>query len=130
MPDIILEAFAIEGLGWLVLAVIAAGLVRGFSGFGSAMIIMPVASSVLSPVEAVIFLVATELLGPLPNLRGALREGEVRDVGLLMLGVVIALPFGLWYLSSVDPVIFGWMVSCCVIGLLVLVMMGWRFKGS
>lgn len=129
MPEIILEALATEGLIWLVIAVFAAGLVRGFSGFGSAMIIMPVAASVLSPVEAVLFMSATELLGPLPNLPAAWRSAARRDVGLLMLGAVVALPFGLWWLSSVDPVIFGWAVSLIVLTLLVLLMMGWRYGG-
>lgn len=129
MPDALVQAFATEGLIWLLLAVCVAGLVRGFSGFGSAMIIMPVASSVLSPVEAVIFLVAAELLGPLPNLRAALREGEPRDVGILMIGAVVALPIGIAFLTIVHPDVFSWGVSFAVTILLMLVMTGWRYKG-
>lgn len=130
MPEILAQAFAYDGLIWLVLAVLVAGIVRGFSGFGSAMIIMPVASSVLSPVEAVIFLAAAEVLGPLPNLPGALRDGSRRDVGLLLAGALLALPFGLWYLSYVDPDIFGWMISFIVLVLLVFMVTGWRYRGA
>lgn len=129
MPDLLASAFQTEGLIWLVVAVCVAGLVRGFSGFGSAMIIMPVASSVLPPVEAVIFLVATELVGPLPNLRAALRDGTPLDVGYLGLGAAFALPLGLWGLTVIDPYVFGWMVSFAVLTLLVLVMSGWRYGG-
>lgn len=130
MPDALVQAFQTEGLIWLLMAVCVAGLVRGFSGFGSAMIIMPVAASVLSPVEAVIFLVAAEIIGPLPNLPAALREGTPSDVGLLALGALLALPLGLWGLSVVPQELFGWAVSICVIGLLILVMMGWRYRGA
>ncbi len=130
MPEILSSAFQTEGLIWLVLAVFIAGLVRGFSGFGSAMIIMPVASSVLSPVEAVIFLVAAELVGPLPNLRAALRDGTPRDAGLLALGALLAMPVGLWCLSIVDETVFGWIVSICVLTLLVLLITGWRYRGE
>ena len=42
MPDWASEVLAIDGLSWLLLAVCVAGTVRGFAGFGSAMIIMPV----------------------------------------------------------------------------------------
>jgi uncharacterized membrane protein YfcA len=129
MPDFVATAGSLSGLIWLVAAVFTAGLVRGFSGFGSAMIIMPVASSVLEPVQAVIFLVAAELLGPLPNLPSALRAGSPREVGRLMLGVVIALPLGLWCLTHVDPQIFGWIISAVVLVLLVLLMQGWRYPG-
>jgi uncharacterized membrane protein YfcA len=127
MPDVFSAAGSTWGLIWLVGAVIVAGLVRGFSGFGSAMIIMPVASSVLNPVGAVIFLTFAEMLGPLPNLPAALREGTPRDVGLLLIGALIALPFGLWALSAVDPLVFGWMVSLIVLALLALLMLGWRY---
>jgi uncharacterized membrane protein YfcA len=128
MPDILVEALATEGLIWLAIAVFFAGLVRGFSGFGSAMIIMPAAASVLSPIEAVLFMSATELIGPLPNLPGAWRVAARRDVALLMLGA--ALPLGVWWLSSVDPTLFGWGVSFAVFGLLILLMTGWRYRGE
>ncbi len=130
MPDVIHQAFQTEGLIWLVIAVFAAGLVRGFSGFGSAMIIMPAAAAVLSPVEALIFVSMAELLGPLPNLRDALRDGAPREVGRLMLGAILALPFGLWWLTRVDPQVFGWVVSLIVLSLLVLLMTGWRYRGT
>lgn len=130
MPDLLGPALATPGLGWLVLAVCIAGLVRGFAGFGSAMIIMPVASSVLSPVEAVVFVIAAELIGPLPNLPAAWRDGARRDVGLLGAGAVLALPFGVWALSTMDAVMFGWVVSASVIILLVLTASGWRLRGG
>jgi hypothetical protein len=130
MPDLLGPALATPGLGWLVLAVFIAGLVRGFAGFGSAMIIMPVASSVLSPVEAVVFVIAAELIGPLPNLPAAWRDGAPRDVGLLVAGAVLALPFGVWALSTMDAVVFGWGVSVSVIILLGLTASGWRLRGG
>ncbi|MFD2738848.1 sulfite exporter TauE/SafE family protein [Sulfitobacter aestuarii] len=129
MPDALGAAFQTEGLIWLVLIVCIAGLVRGFAGFGSGMIIMPVASSVLSPVEAVIFLTATELLGPLPNLPGAIRDGRAREVGLLLLGAVFVLPLGIWFLAHVAPELFGWFISVAVLAMLALLISGWRFRG-
>lgn len=130
MPDILATALATDGLIWLVLAVFVAGLVRGFAGFGSAMIIMPVASSVLAPVEAVIFLICAELVGPLPNAPAAWRDGTPREVGLLVLGAILALPIGVWALTSMDPTAFGWVVSVLVFTLLALTVSGWRLKGA
>ena len=129
MPEALSQALAVPGLGWLTLAVLVAGLVRGFSGFGSAMIIMPVASSVLSPFGAIAFLIVVELFGPLPNLPDALRNGDRRDVARLMLGAVLGLPLGLLGLSTLSPVLFGWGVSIIVIVLLILLMAGWRYQG-
>jgi uncharacterized membrane protein YfcA len=129
MPEILAEALRTEGLLWLFIAMVVAGLVRGFSGFGSAMIIMPVASSVLSPLEAIIFLVAAEVLGPLPNLPKAWRDGKPRDIGLLICGALVGLPIGLWLLSLLSPEVFGWAISGIVMVLLALIVTGWRFRG-
>jgi uncharacterized protein len=129
MGDMISTALQTDGLVWLVLVVSVAGLVRGFAGFGSAMIIMPIASSILSPVEAVIFVTAAELTGPLPNLPAALRMGQPREVGQLALGAVLALPVGLWVLVQVAPATFGWIVSGIVGLVLVLLLSGWRYRG-
>ncbi len=130
MHDVLTAAGSTSGLIWLLLSVIASGLVRGFSGFGSAMIIMPVAASVLSPVQAIIFLSTTELLGPLPNLPSALRQGSRRDIWLLLAGVVLAMPVGLVVLSAMSPDVFGWIVSGVVIALLMLLITGWRYSGT
>ena len=130
MPDLVTAALALPGLWWLVGAITAAGLVRGFTGFGSALIIMPAASSVLDPFAALAFLTVVEFWGPLPNLPAALREGERREALRLLLGAAIGLPLGLWALSLLDPAVFGWSVSVIVLILLVLVMTGWRYGGT
>lgn len=130
MPDALMAALQTDGLALLALAVVIAGLVRGFAGFGSAMIIMPVASSVLPPIEAVIFLVATELVGPLPNAPAALRAGRPLEVGRLVLGAALALPAGLWVLSLIEPEAFGWIISGIVLTLLALLLTGWRYQGT
>ncbi len=129
MPEFITTALALPGLWWLVAAIIAAGLVRGFTGFGSAMIIMPAASSVLDPFAALAILTVVEFWGPLPNLRAALREGQRREALTLLAGAAIGLPLGLWALSLLDPAVFGWSVSLVVLTLLVLLMTGWRYGG-
>jgi uncharacterized protein len=130
MLDLITAALALPGLWWLVCAITAAGLVRGFTGFGSALIIMPAASSVLDPFAALAFLTVVEFWGPLPNLRSALRTGQPTEVLRLLAGAAIGLPLGLWGLSMLDPTVFGWSVSIIVLILLSLVMTGWRYSGT
>lgn len=129
MPEALAGVVDTSGLIWLFCGVLAAGLVRGFAGFGSGMIIMPVAASVLPPVAAVTFMMMAELLGPLPNLPAAWREGAPRDVGRLMLGATLMVPIGVLCLSHMDATFFGWVVSISVAILLIILMSGWRYKG-
>ncbi|MEL6463346.1 MAG: sulfite exporter TauE/SafE family protein [Pseudomonadota bacterium] len=125
----VVEALALPGIWWLVAAIVAAGLVRGFAGFGSGMIIMAAASSVLSPFAALAFLTVVEFWGPLPNLRAALREGNLAEARWLLTGVAIGLPVGLWALSFVAPEMFGWGVSVAILVLLAALISGWRYRG-
>ena len=49
MPDILAQALATPGLFWLMVAISVAGIVRGFTGFGTALIFVPVAGIFLEP---------------------------------------------------------------------------------
>lgn len=129
MPDLLAAALALPGLWVLMVAIVVAGLVRGFTGFGSAMIIMPAAASVLDPFAALAFLTTVEFWGPLPNLPAALRTGQRRDAGRLLLGAAVGLPLGLLALSRMPPEVFGGVVSVVVLILLACVVRGWRYTG-
>ncbi len=129
MPEIFSAALALPGLGWLLTTVLIAGLVRGFAGFGSGMIIMPVASSVLDPVAALVFLTMTDLVGPLPILPRALKEGNRPDAVRLAIGAALAMPVGVLSLSYMSQETFGWVVTVAVFVLLGMLMTGWRYHG-
>ncbi len=122
-------ALATEGLGLLAAAAFVAGLVRGFSGFGTAMVYLPVAGQVLSPFAALTTLVSMDLIGPLPNIPRALREGARGDLLWLLAGTALGLPIGVWALSQVAPEIFRYGVSVVALALLVILISGLRYRG-
>ena len=111
MIELFSQALATEGLLWLVLAASVAGVVRGFSGFGTAMIFLPVAGQILSPFEALTVLMVMDLIGPLPNAPRAIRDGHPGDVARLGLGLFIAYPIGIALLAIADPNFFRYAVS-------------------
>jgi len=129
MPDPFWAALGQPGLVWLVIAAATAGVVRGFSGFGTAMVFLPVAGQVLSPVAALVALSVMDLFGPLPNVPRALRDAHRGDVLRLCAGLVVALPLGLLVLTSVAPEVFRYGVSVISLLLLVLLVLGWRYRG-
>lgn len=125
--EIFAEALATEGFGLLLAAVFAAGLARGFTGFGTAMIYMPFAGTILSPLSALITIMVFDLFGPLPNVPRALRDGSPRDVGRLAVGALFGLPVGVYLIYRIDPDLFRWMISITSLLLLTLLISGWRF---
>ncbi len=126
--DMLWQALTFEGLPVLIFAVSAAGLVRGFAGFGTAMVFVPIAALVVEPIYAILMMIIFDLFGPIALLPRAWRDGEPRDVSLLGVGAVIGLPFGVYLLTKLDPVIFRWLISALALCLLVLLASGWRYR--
>ena len=129
MPDVLAQALAVPGLGWLIAAALIAGLVRGFSGFGTAMVFLPVAGQVLPPVSAITAMIMMDIVGPLPNVPRALRDGEPGDVLRLSAGALIALPVGLALLLAIPPEVFRYTVSVLALLLVVMLIGGFRYHG-
>lgn len=126
--DFLTQAGMPSGLPWLVIAVILAGLVRGFSGFGSAMIFLPVAGRVVGPFEAILIFTVCDFFGPLPLLPKAIREGFMDEVAKLLLFCALGLPVGLWLLTVSDPALFRWVVSIATLILLAALVFGFRHR--
>lgn len=124
------EVFASDGIWFLIAGVFAAGLVRGFSGFGTGMVYLPIAAQFLSPFEALTTLIIMDLVGPLPNVPRALRDGHPRDIMRLAVGVLVALPFGVFLLGIIHPDLFRYGVSGLSLILLVILIAGYRYRGE
>ena len=122
------QALSFDGLPVLIVAAFAAGIVRGFAGFGTAMVFVPIAALVVEPIHAILIMMTFDLFGPIALLPRAWRDGEPRDVGLLGMGAIIGLPFGIYLLTRLDPIVFRWLISLLALGLLVLLASGWRYR--
>lgn len=128
--DAITEAFAIEGLWWICLGAVLAGIVRGFTGFGTAMVYLPFAGVVLSPVGALLSLVCMDIFGPLPLVPNALRKGHPRDIAFLGIGMIVMLPIGIYLLGQMEGTTYRYIVSVATLIALFLLLSGFRYKGA
>lgn len=120
---------ATEGIGWIAAAAFVAGLVRGFAGFGTAMVFLPVAGQFLPPFAVLTVLFVMDLVAPLPKLPSALRDGHPPDIARLVGAAALTVPLGLWVLGQVDPDLFRWGVSLAALLLLALLVAGVRYGG-
>lgn len=122
------EALATSGLVWLVAATLVAGMVRGFAGFGTALVYLPVAGSLLPPFAAITSLVVMDVLAPLVAIPRALREADMGDMGRLVGGSLVGLPLGVLALGLVAPEVFRYAVSLVAFGLLAALLVGLRYR--
>ncbi|MDZ7709819.1 MAG: sulfite exporter TauE/SafE family protein [Roseovarius sp.] len=129
MPEPFAAALATPGLPWLMLAIAAAGIVRGFSGFGTALIFVPVAGIFLAPQVVVGVIMLTGLVSSSAFLPRAWGQADRREVGLLALAALLTVPLGLWLITRLDPVLIRWCVAGVATGTLAALVSGWRFSG-
>src|SRR6185503_16040292 len=125
MPDIFSTPFVISA----VVAVIA-GMVRGFAGFGAAMLMTPIFSALYGPEVGVALCLLLEITVALPLLPRAARHVDWRRVGLLMTAAIVGAPFGNLVLTWVSPEPMRWAISAIVLSAVVMLASGWRFSGQ
>ena len=106
------------------------GTARGFSGFGSALIFMPLASSIADPRLVAALLLIIDFVAAAPLLPNAWQKADRRATAVIVLGALIGVPIGTYFLSRLEPVTTRWIISVFVFALLMLLLSGWRYRGK
>ena len=107
-----------------------AGTARGFSGFGAALIFMPLASSLAAPRLVAALLLVIDFISAAPLVPGAFKHADRKATAIMVAGALIGVPVGTWFLSRLDPVTTRWIISGFVTALLALLLSGWRYHGK
>ena len=92
---------------------------------------MPLASSIAAPrlVAALLLIIDFVAAAPLLPERVASRR-TARRPSVMVLGALIGVPIGTYFLSRLDPVTTRWIISGFVFALLLLLLSGWRYRGK
>ncbi len=117
------------GISVLLAATLLGGLVRGFTGFGFAMVFMPLASIVLGPVAALGLIWFIDLPVALPIAARSAKHAEWREIVPLLLTATLALPAGVWLLIWLDRDTMRWVLAVMVLAAVGLMASGWRYHG-
>jgi uncharacterized protein len=105
------------------------GTARGFSGFGSALIFMPLASSIAAPRLTAALLLLIDFVAATPLLPNAWKHADRKATAIMVLGALVGVPIGTYFLSRLDPVTTRWIISGFVAALLLLLLSAWRYRG-
>lgn len=111
-----------------VVAVLA-GLMRGFAGFGSAMMMAPVFALLFGPKAMIGIVTSIEMMVTLQLIPQAVRQAEWRFVGPLSAAAVVCLPLGGWLLVSLDTDLLTRIVAAIVLVFVLVLGSGWRYRG-
>jgi uncharacterized protein len=100
-----------------------AAAIRGLTGFGMAIILVPLLGLVIRPDQAVVLAILLQfLIGPV-GIRTIIADSD-RSSSLMIAGfAVLATPFGLWLLAHTAPDLARLLISLIAIGAFILVIM-------
>ena len=107
-----------------------AGAVRGFSGFGSALIYVPLVSAVYGPRVAAASMLLIDFIPGVVFALGAWRQAVWREILPMAAAAILAAQFGTLILLYVDPTILRWSISIVIGALLIVLASGWRYHGK
>src|SRR5262245_63830150 len=103
-----------------------AGLLRGFVGFGAALISVPVFSLMLGPHAAIPVNAVMGLPAVFQLLPEAIRRAERPIVLPICLATFIATPIGTWALVAADPALMTVAISALVLVMVAVLARGCR----
>ncbi len=110
----------------LALAMLLAGLTRGFSGFGAALVFVPLSSAFLDPRIAIVALWMINSTFGLPLTLQGIRRCNWREMVPITIGIAIATPAGAWILTHAPTDVLRWIISGMVLAAVLAMASGWQ----
>ena len=110
------------------LAVLVAGLVRGFSGFGAGLVLVPSLSLLYSPQVAVVSVVIMELIPAVQLVPRAARRCHWASVLPMALAALVTIPLGSYVLVVIDEHSMKMIIAVMVLLGTATLASGWRYR--
>lgn len=124
MPDLGITA---EQALVVAVAAFVGGVIRGFSGFGSALVIAPVLSLAIGPVVAVPAIVLIHALTTVQLVPGSWREIVWPRVAPLSIAGCVGTPIGVYALVTLDADVMRRAISAVTVVFALAMLTGWRY---
>lgn len=106
-----------------------AGVVRGITGFGGAMVMAPPLALLLGPALAVPVVLLLESVAAAPMLVHTRRDARWRAIGPILLAACATVPLGGYVLVTADPQSLRRAIAAIVMVFSLLLLRGWRYSG-
>lgn len=107
----------------------AGGVLHGYTGFGAALLIVPLLTVIYGPVEAIVLSLLAGAAGIVQLLPAASRQAGWREMAPLAAAIVITTPIGVFLLFTIDPDITRRAIGAFVLLTALALMTGWVYRG-
>jgi uncharacterized protein len=109
---------------------VLSGVVRGFSGFGSALIYIPLVSAIYDPKIASASFILMDFFCTAPFAWRLYPISNKREIWPLTIAAALTIPLGAMLLRYLDPVVMRWSIAILIFTLLAVLISGCVFRAS
>lgn len=124
-----MHSFSPETLVLAGLVALAAGVIRGITGFGGAMVMAPPLALLLGPRVAVPVTLLLEGIAAMPMLWQTRRLVRWPLIGPIIAAACVMIPVGGYILVMADALTLRRAIAAAVIVCALLMLSGWRYSG-
>jgi len=111
-----------------VISVFGAGIIRGYSGFGFAMVAVTSIALVLPPAQVVPLVLVLEVLASVKLVPQVWKDIDWYSLRWLLAGSLAATPFGVYLLSTLPAEPMRIFISVVVLAAALLLLSGWAWR--
>ncbi len=108
--------------------ILIAAIIRGFSGFGFALVAVPLLSMIMPPLSFVPIIFGMQVIAVLPGVKQTLQDVQWNQVVPLVPGGFLGTWGGLLLLYRINPEIVGFIIAIAVVLVAVSLLKGLRFS--
>ncbi len=114
----------------LIIVILFSGFIRGFLGFGSGLITIPILSFLYSPIFAIVFNIIIEIPTTIYLTFIGAKTCRLKEIMPMFLSMMLTIPIGTLFLVSANEQIVKIFMSVLVIFFVILIASGWRLKAT
>ena len=122
-PILTLDLLGAVGIGLL------GGLMHGYTGWGGAMVMMPLMSVLYGPVHALAIILIGGILVSAQLFPWAIRRVDWREMMPLFIAIAVSIPGGTYLLFLLDPALVIRIIGFLIIGAALVQLTGWSYRG-
>ena len=111
-----------------ILVISVGGILRGFMGFGPALLTISILAFIYSPIEALVIHIIMEIPSTLFLMPNALKHSQKNEMLPMFIAMAITIPLGMYLVVLLDPQIIRRTISIIVLLLIGMLSYGWSFK--
>ena len=125
-----LPNFTIVQFTLTIMVAFLGGLIRGYTGFAGALLLLPGFVFIMGPLPALNVVVVSGMIGQLLILPNAIKNAQKKIVSLYGIGIFVGVYLGLYFFFKRELSDITFFMGIFIIVATIILIAGWKYKGN